>query len=944
MTRPVGSAVTRRLIRKETRGDLPLLACLAALVLALTALCAWAPAFAGGQEDRALRQRVDAAQSEAPLISLSTTPEVFNTQPPAVDMATLLGAGPTLTQQLGGGAARHLAFTGGGSYDYDQASLLSPRPPGPANTSTQLTVSHLPSARAHLRYVSGHAPADRTPLATAPQIGLSQTTARALGVRVGSRLTLEFAKTPGVQNAPPQAQLLVSGVYRTTAATDGFWTGRESLDQPSRHPEERSAGTVLAVRGLVGLDAADLLAGAGVGGPRVTWQLRADLSGAALGRARALTGPLSHYSADLSAALCQGVDPITGDTGCQVGGQTTGPLLLTDFLTPMLAAFTEQDRQARSLATFAVDALAAVALATAAVAVRLLLRRRQAHLRLQRARGASTARLVLLRCAVAWPVVLTAALLGWAAGRALAPAGTSGSPQPVPAALATAVVALTVPLMTWLAVREPRRPGRLRRSRRKTVVGRRLVLELTVLLTAAAGVVALRSQGPDGILGTVPVLVALAVVLLLLRICPLVLRLVLRQARRGRGTVGFVGAARAAHDAPATGLALFVLVLTLGTAVFGGLVHRTIDEGLTTGAAWTTGADASATVSGTAASAGTTAPGAATTGIRTAVQRLRILDLAGQADGAAIPQVAVITVDPRRLAAVAPKSPLAEALLSGLAGTGADASTPLPSLLSPGLRARERTGGFTTTVVTPGQPPVDLALKPVGTLTAAQLDDPLLGPVTAQLPAGTPLLITTADADRLLPQQPSGSTVLLLKGDTPAGTEPAALRSAAARALGPPARIRVRSETLNTLRADGLTRGLGTIYTVTSILAALTGLLALALELTLTSDERSRTTSFLRTLGLGGREAGALHFLQLLPLAVASAAGGTLLGLLEPRLMAGTLDLRQFTGGPAQPALRTDYSLTLALVAGVSALIVTAAATETVLARRRRLGAVLRLT
>jgi len=936
--------VTRRLIRKETRGDLPLLACLAALVLALTALCAWAPAFAGGQEDRALRQRVDAAQSQAPLISLSTTPEVFNTQPPAVDMATLLGAGRTLTKQLGGEATRHVAFNGGGSYDYDQASLLSPRPPGPANTSTQLTVSYLPSARAHLRYVSGHAPADRTPLATAPQIGLSQTIARALGVRVGSRLTLEFAKTPGVQNAPPQAQLLVSGVYRTTASTDGFWTGRETLDQPSRHPQERSAGTVLAVRGLVGLDAADLLAGAGVGGPRVTWQLRADLSGAALDRARALTGPLSHYSADLSAALCQGVDPITNDIACQVGGQTTGPLLLTDFLTPMLAAFTAQDQQARSLATFAVDALAAVTLATTAVAVRLLLRRRQAHLRLQRARGASTARLVLLRCAVAWPVVLTAALLGWAAGQALAPTGTSGSPQPVPAALATTVVALTVPLMTWLTVREQRRPGRLRRSRRKTVVGRRLVLELTVLLAAAAGVVALRSQGPDGILGAVPVLVALAVVLLLLRIYPLVLRLVLRQARRGRGTVGFVGAARAAHDAPATGLALFVLVLTLGTAVFGGLVHRTIDDGLTTGAAWTTGADASATVSGTAGSAGTTAPGATTTGIRTAVQRLRILDLAGQADGAAIPHVAVVTVDPRQLAAVAPKSPLAEALLSGLAGSRADASTPLPSYLSPDLRTREHTGGFVTTVVTPGRPPVDLALKPVGTLTAAQLDDPLLGPVTAQLPAGTPLLITTADADRLLPQQPSGSTVLLLKGDTPAGTEPAALRSAAARELGPSARIRVRSETLDTLRADGLTRGLGTIYTVTSILAALTGLLALALELTLTSDERSRTTSFLRTLGLGGREAGALHFLQLLPLAVASAAGGTLLGLLEPRLMAGTLDLRQFTGGPAQPALRTDYSLTLALVAGVTALILTAAATETVLARRRRLGAVLRLT
>ncbi|MGH1554364.1 hypothetical protein ACRAWF_27745 [Streptomyces sp. L7] len=31
----------------------------------------------------------------------------------------------------------------------------------------------------------------------------------------------------------------MSGVYRTTAATDGFWTGRETLDQPSRRPQER---------------------------------------------------------------------------------------------------------------------------------------------------------------------------------------------------------------------------------------------------------------------------------------------------------------------------------------------------------------------------------------------------------------------------------------------------------------------------------------------------------------------------------------------------------------------------------------------------------------------------------------------------------------------------------------------------------------------------------
>ncbi len=943
VTRPVraGAAVTRRLIRKEARGDLPLLACLTVVVLVLTTLCAWIPAYAGGQEDQALRQRVGATQSQAPLISLSTTPEIFDTVPPALDTASLLDAGRTLTEHLSGSAARHLSLAGG-SYDYGQASLISPRPPGPADTSTRLTAGHLPSARTHLRYVSGHAPADHTPLGSAPQIGLSQATAQALGVRAGSRLTLEFAKTLGVQDAPPRAQLQVSGVFRARAGSDDFWTGRETLDQPARYPAERSAGTVLAVHGLLGLDAADLLAGAGVGGPRVTWQLRTDLSGAALDRAHALTGPLAHYSADLSDALCQGVDPITSDISCHIRGQATGPLLVTDALSPLLDAFTAQDQQARDLATFAVDALAAVALATVTVAVRLLLRRRQAHLRLQRARGASTTRLVLLRCAVAWPVVLIAALLGWTAGVTLAPTGTSGSPQPMTAALAAAVVALTVPLMTWHAVREPRRPARLRRRRRTIAAGRRVVLELTVLTTTAAGVIALRGQGPDGMLGAVPVLVALTVVLVLLRLYPLLLRPVLRQTRRGRGTVAFIGTARAAQDAPATGLALFVLVLTLGTAVFGGLVQQTIDDGLATGAAWTTGADASAKVAGTVAPA----PEAAPTGIRTALQHLYTLQLAGQTEGTVVPQVAVITVDPRQLAAVAPASPLARALLSRLATRTEDRAgphAPLPSFLSPSLRASERTGGFTTTIVPNGQPPKDLTFKPVGTLTTGQLRDPLLGPVTAQIAAGTPMLITTDRAGQLIPRQSSGSTVLLLKDDGPTTAPPAALRSAAAKALGPTARIHIRSQTLSALRADGLTQGLGAIYTTSCVLSALLGLLALILELTLTSHERSRTTSFLRTLGLDAKQAGALHFLQLLPLALASAAGGTLLGLLEPRLMTRTLDLRQFTGGPAQPALRTDYSLTIALVAGVTTLILAAALTETVLARRRGLGGVMRL-
>ena len=950
--------MTLRLVRREARGDLPLLACLALLVAVLTALCALGPELVGRQEDQALRQRVATAQDQGSLLSVSTQPLI----PPFLEpgqsagqpMATVLADGKDLTARLGAPLDRTLSVSGTGSFDYAAAALDSPRPPDRTVHETKLTLSHLPDTPGHLRYLSGGAPADHTPTGALPQIALSQDTAQALGVRAGGRLNLTFADPDHLDETVPRESFTVSGVFQPVQTHDTFWSGQATLAQPLQYPETNSAGTVLAVRGLVGTDTADLLGRIGVQGPLVTWQLHADLGRAAFARSRALLGPLSTLAARINAALCHGTDQDTGDPSCLVGRQATGPFLAPDGLSPLLGAFAAEDAQARTVGAFAVTSLAAVALATAAVAVRLLLRRRDAELRLQRARGASVPRLVLLRSAVAWPVVLVSAGLGWAAGAGFAPAGTSGTPQLTPAAAATVLTMLLVPLLTWLAVRERRAAAAARPG------ARRVVLELTVLLLAVAGVVALRTQGADGELSAVPVLVALAAVLVLLRVYPLALRLVTLRLRRGRGLLAFIGLSRASRDASATGLALFVLVLTLGTAVFGGLVQRTVGDGAAVGAAWSTGgADAVALTQGNttpvpAPSGG--AGGGAQAGISTAVEQLHMLTLIGQADGAGIAPVAVITLDPRRLAAVSPgaagRSPLLRALLSGVSAaprTLSSGAVQLPFLATPALRARERTGGFTAGFQAYGKSSVQLVFQPTGTLTDAELRDPLLGPITEQLPPGTPLLITTSAVDALLPQQSSGRTVVLLHGTGPAadgtGTSPAvtALRTAGVRALGPLAEVRIRSQALAALRQDGLTRGVGTVYAASTTLAVLFGLLAVALELVLTSAERGRTTSYLRTLGLGGRAAGALHLLQLVPFAVAAAVGGVLLGLLEPRLMGGSLNLRQFTGGPVQPALRTDYRLTLALGIGLALLVLGAAVVETAVARGRRLGAVLRL-
>ncbi|MFG2523399.1 hypothetical protein [Streptomyces sp. NPDC048527] len=72
-------------------------------------------------------------------------------------------------------------------------------------------------------------------------------------------------------------------------------------------------------------------------------------------------------------------------------------------------------------------------------------------------------------------------------------------------------------------------------------------------------------------------------------------------------------------------------------------------------------------------------------------------------------------------------------------------------------------------------------------------------------------------------------------------------------------------------------------------------------------------------------------------------AGGTVLGLVLPGLLGPTLDLREFTGGPAAPAPHTDVLLTAALGVGLGVLVAVAAGVETLIGRRRGLGAVLRV-
>jgi putative ABC transport system permease protein len=397
-----------------------------------------------------------------------------------------------------------------------------------------------------------------------------------------------------------------------------------------------------------------------------------------------------------------------------------------------------------------------------------------------------------------------------------------------------------------------------------------------------------------------------------------------------------VALSRAAKDAPARALALLVLVVTLAGAVFGGLVTGTLADGRKEAAAWQVGAGASfrgAETNPDLADRLTRVRGVRE-GVR--VRRLRVDPTSGTT-GERYGIASLVGVDGAELRRAAPESAAARALdAAGLTGRGrGEGGEKDIRVLATGARA-----GDLLTITSHGR---SLRLRVVGGLPEAVLRDAALGPV----------LSTTAPRDHVLlaDNRDLGAfegtdfeeSALLLYGPT---LDAQMLRSLVPRAAADAAggELRLRTEEEADAAADGMVEVLRTAHTACTALAVLLALLALVLDLLLSAPERGRTASYLRTLGLGRRATSALHLVQLLPMVLAALVGGTALGLTLPALLGPALDLREFTGGPTDPAVHPDLLLTAALGIGLGVLVAAAVGVETWMGRRRGLGAVLRLT
>ncbi|MEU6672685.1 hypothetical protein [Streptomyces sp. NPDC046925] len=794
---------------------------------------------------------------------------------------------------------------------------------------TTLSLVYASDAPPRKAYAEGRPPAARGRVV---EIAVSTRTRDAMKLRLGQELRL----SPGALEKV-DAPARVVGFY----AADGdrrLWSEQPLLARPARQPRDGADGPVRYAGALVAPRAVEVLQSQATADLTVIWSMRFDPGD---GAARFVGDQGQRDFERLMLRYPESVRSVTCDTGlvaqsmlCALGAHPATETESATALPDALDEFQRQWRQGSVVISFALASVAAVGFAAVVVGALLSVRRGLDVHRLQRARGASAAGIALGRAVETAPAVL----LGFGGGCALASLLPGASSAYGRGVLVAVGVWLVLPLLTWWAVRD-----RALLRDRGTRGGRRVVAEAGVVVLALAGVFALRARGTEGssggdpLLAAVPVLLGLATVVVLIRLYPLPVRLAARLAGRGRGTVALIALSRAAKEAPARALALLVLVVTLAGAVFGGLVAGTLTEGRRDAVAWRVGADAS--FLGAGRDPDTAGRLAHARGVRetVAVRQLRVDPVSGT-DGGRYGIASLVGIDGAELHSAAATSAAATALRdAGLSGPRGQGGGSRPHDIR--VLADAADAGDLLTITVHGK---ERRLRVVGALPEAVRRDPALGPTRAATQGREHLLL--AD-NRDLGGFDAGEfeeSALLLYGPR---LDTAELRSVVPRTAPGTAtgELRIRAEEQAEADDDGLTAALTAAHTACTALAVLLALLALVLELLLSAPARGSTAARLRTLGLGGRATAGLHLLQLLPLVLAAVAGGVALGLTLPGLLGPALDLREFTGGPTAPALRTDVLFTAALAAATVALVAVAVGVETWLGRRRGLGAVLRL-
>jgi putative ABC transport system permease protein len=788
----------------------------------------------------------------------------------------------------------------------------------------KLEVSYRAPFTGYAQLVAGSFSTGKVPPGTIAVAATVPTAAR-FGMHPGSRLQLDAPSGP--------VTILVTAIVRTRDPGSTFWQQDITLIKPSINQDKPPSSPLYWFGGVIA-DPSQL--GAiqqtfGASGLSIDWEYP-------LG--------LTHVNADQAQGLYQALGRATTAAPPLTGrlAPAAGALVLSSPLLQNLALFLSTQAAVETVLLLLFVSLIVTGAAVILLAGRMVVARREDELVLLRARGGSL-----------WQVagrVLGGTLIsagpGVLIGAGLAIALVPGGSTPVGWSLAAvaAVAALAGPPL--IAVWQYRKPApasnparitsaEIRRSRGPARPWRRLVIEVTAIAASVAGLIVLHDQGvpasdsgtsaaanagTDLYLTLVPILVAIPVVVIMLRLYPLAIRGLAAVSARRTGATGFVALSRAARS-PLTGvLPAFALVLALSVATFAGMVSQGIAAGEVTASWQTTGADVQITPGPDASPIGPAAVKAvaAVPGVRhaTEVWNTSWFSPFGQ-------PVAVVAVDPASYAAVVADTPFTP-FPAGLIGKAAP-TTPIPD-------------GATVPVLASPSAATVLGLAPVQLRTLGAM-----GPLTVRVAgilASTPAL-PAGGAFVIMPLRtlsgPTGAPVpnLLLVSGT--SINHAKLTAAAHRAI-PGSLLTFRTQILDELGSSPLQHGAGLIITLTIASAAALGLFIVILGLALGSAERGMTLA--RLTVMGHERASGLVIAEAMPAVLASVIAGLACALALPSAVGTAIDLSAFTGTSVPIQFQAD-ALALGLPAAVIVVLaLVALAVEARAARRRDISGLLR--
>lgn len=761
----------------------------------------------------------------------------------------------------------------------------------------------------YTRLLAGSYPAAQAPPAAQPgervipqamQVVVSRQMARDFGLHPGSTVRIT-GPTLALSGKLSTITIEVTGIIAPVNPGSTFWTADPTVLTPDLETPQ-NAPSFWVAEALAGPGEIDAVQQAfGPEGLDMEWELPLQVGSVTGDQAQPLYNALNQIGAQ-APALSGDVAPVATALGVNIA-----------LLTP-LKAFIDTSQAVDTLLWLLYVSLAVAGLVTIVLAARMVVLRRSAELTMRRARGASLRQIaatVTRGAAIACvPAAVAAVVLAVLLVPGPAPAGGWWPPA------AAAAIALFTPAV--VAVWQQRLPRHRARGQRRPRARTRLVVEATAVAAAIAGVIVFRQEGTQAGSGVnlytsaAPVLVAVPVVIVVLRLYPLVLRGLLRGSARRRGAAAFLGLARAARTVLTPALPAFALVLALTVAAFAGMVRDAVTRGEVAASWQAAGADVTVSTSSAFASSE----------VITAAMQRAVAAVPGVSRTTAVwtslwtapslQQVTVVAVDPASYAALVSGTQTFPQVQAGLLA----AASPQAVLASP-LAASEfgasRAGTLTTET---GAAPVSVRIAGVLSGTPAVPGNPafVIMPLSAihyrfgPIPLNE-MLVTGENIDR-------------------------ARVFAVLRSVLPQATTTLRSDMLTALTGAPLQHGTFVLFELAVAAAAVLGLAVMLLELALGAADREETLARLAAMGLEEGQRVRVVTLEVLPAVIAAGVAAVTCALVLPRVVAPALDLSVFTGSLATVVLAPDTASFAVPLAGLAVVAVIALGLEIRAGRR----------